>query len=176
MSLWNDSFFQNTNEIVSGFLPWNFLYLTGDFLEAFWGLGLPVGFFVYNITYVVSPQEAPRKLQKNSGQKSRNNFVDILEETVISYGHNKINWPWEDFCKKAGLQLAIGAPRGYSGFEPLTPHCYPRVHGTINGYEYQDKICRLYHSLEMDTCMEAYKPSYLQWNHLNQNLGYPWFL
>ena len=36
MSLWNDSFFQNTKEIISGFLPWNFLYLPGGFLEAFW--------------------------------------------------------------------------------------------------------------------------------------------
>ena len=35
-------------------------------------------------------QEAPRKLQKFSGQKSRNNFVGILEETVISEGHFEI--------------------------------------------------------------------------------------
>ena len=28
-------------------------------------------------------QEAPRKLQKNSGQKSRNNFVGIFVETII---------------------------------------------------------------------------------------------
>jgi hypothetical protein len=29
-------------------------------------------------------QEAPRKVQKISGQKSRNNYVGILEETINS--------------------------------------------------------------------------------------------
>ena len=33
--IWNNSFSQNTNEIISGFLPWNFLYLPWGFQEAF---------------------------------------------------------------------------------------------------------------------------------------------
>ena len=56
-----------------------------------WGLPgiflkLPVGFLVYDISYLVpkSFQEALRKLQKNSGQISKNNFVGILDETIIS--------------------------------------------------------------------------------------------
>jgi hypothetical protein len=36
-------------------------------------------------------QEAPRKLQKNSGQKSGNNFVGILEEVFGPKGHSEIN-------------------------------------------------------------------------------------
>ena len=37
--------------------------------------------------------EAPRKLQKNSGQKSRNNFVGFLVQTMTPKGHFEINWP-----------------------------------------------------------------------------------
>ena len=40
-----------------------------------------------------SLQEAPRKLQKISGQKSGNNFVAILEEVFGPKGHSEINWP-----------------------------------------------------------------------------------
>jgi hypothetical protein len=36
-------------------------------------------------------QEAPRKLQKKSGQKSRNNFVGFLEEVLTPKGHFEIN-------------------------------------------------------------------------------------
>ena len=36
-------------------------------------------------------QEAPRKVKKNSGQKSRNNFVAFLEEVLTSKGHFEIN-------------------------------------------------------------------------------------
>ena len=50
--------------------------------------------------YIPSPQEAqrasmkpPRKLQKNSGQKSRNNFVGIFVQTMKPKGHFEINWP-----------------------------------------------------------------------------------
>ena len=98
MSLWNDNFFQNTNEIISGFLPWNFLYLPGGFLEAFWGLlycRLP-----YLWYYLLSPQEAqrasrkpPGSCKKKSGQKSRNNFFGFLEEVLTPKGHFEINWP-----------------------------------------------------------------------------------
>ena len=48
--------------------------------------GLPVGFFIYDITgSLKSFQDAPRKLQKILGQDSRNIFVGILEETDFSY-------------------------------------------------------------------------------------------
>jgi hypothetical protein len=36
-------------------------------------------------------QEALRKLQKNSGQKSRNNFVGIFVQTIIPKGHFENN-------------------------------------------------------------------------------------
>jgi hypothetical protein len=36
-------------------------------------------------------QEAPRKLQKNSGQKSGKNFVGFLEEVLTPKGHFEIN-------------------------------------------------------------------------------------
>ena len=73
------SIFQNSNENIVRILA----------LEVFvasWGLpgfflGLPVGFLIYNITYLLSPQETPksfqearRKLQEISGQKSLQNF------------------------------------------------------------------------------------------------------
>jgi hypothetical protein len=36
-------------------------------------------------------QEAPRNVQKISGQKSRNNFVGIFVQTIIPKGHFEIN-------------------------------------------------------------------------------------
>ena len=64
-----------------------------NFFAAFWGLpGSFLGFewpSLFMILLTKSPgntksfQEAPRKLQKNSGQKSRSNFVGILDETNI---------------------------------------------------------------------------------------------
>jgi hypothetical protein len=38
-------------------------------------------------------REAPRKLQKKSGQNSRNIFVGLLDETDFSKGHFEINGP-----------------------------------------------------------------------------------
>ena len=89
MSLWNYSFIQNTNEIISGFLPWIFLQLPGGFLEASWKLFELPGDLVSNIINKEAEapksfQEAPRKVKKISGQKSRNNFIGILDETIIS--------------------------------------------------------------------------------------------
>ena len=47
-----DSFSQNTIEIISLFLPWNFLQLPWGFLEAFGAsCWLPVGFLICDITY-----------------------------------------------------------------------------------------------------------------------------
>ena len=74
-----------------GFIVWTknqrnyFWIFVLSFFVASWGLhrsflGLPVGFLVYDITYLLSYQEAPRKLQKNSRQKSRNNFVGFLSK------------------------------------------------------------------------------------------------
>ena len=51
------------------------------------------------ILYTKSPgspksfHEAPRKLQKNSGQKSRNHFFGIFVQTMKPKGHFEINWP-----------------------------------------------------------------------------------
>ena len=58
-----------------------------------WGLpgsflGLPVGFLIYDITYLLSSQEAPRRppgsYKKFQGRNPGNNFVGILDETIIS--------------------------------------------------------------------------------------------
>ena len=38
-------------------------------------------------------QEAPKKVQKISGQKYRNSFVGFLEEFLIPIEHFEINWP-----------------------------------------------------------------------------------
>ena len=50
--------------------------------------------------YILSPQEAqrasmkpPGSYKKNSGQKSRNNFVGIFVQTMKPKGHFEINWP-----------------------------------------------------------------------------------
>ena len=96
MSFWYYCLDKNTNEIISGFLPWNFLYLPGGFLEAFWGFLQASLFMILHTKSPGSPKsfhEAPRKLQKNSGQKSRNNFVGIFVQTMKPKGHFEINWP-----------------------------------------------------------------------------------
>ena len=96
MSLWFHRLDKITNEIISEFLPWNFLYLPGGFLEAFWGFLQASLFMILHTKSPGSPKsfhEAPRKLQKNSGQKSRNNFVGIFVQTMKPKGHFEINWP-----------------------------------------------------------------------------------
>ena len=90
------SIFQNSNENIVRILA----------LEVFvasWGLpgfflGLPVGFLIYNITYLLSPQETPksfqearRKLQEISGQKSLQNFCCFFVETMTPKRHFEIN-------------------------------------------------------------------------------------
>ena len=57
--------------------------------------------------YILSPQEAqrasmkpPRKLQKTSGQKSRNNFVGIFVQTMKPKRHFEINWPLQMIAVK----------------------------------------------------------------------------
>ena len=91
-----DSWFQNVL-LVRKLLPRNqrnYFWISAlKFFVASLGLpgsfwGLPEGFLMYDIT-----QEAPRKLQKNSGQKSRNHFVGIFVQTIIPKGHFEINWP-----------------------------------------------------------------------------------
>ena len=75
---------------------WNFLYLPGGFLEAFWGFLQASLFMILHTNSPGSPKsfhEAPKKLQKNSGQKSRNNFVVIFVQTMKPKGHFEINWP-----------------------------------------------------------------------------------
>ena len=99
MSLWFHRLDKITNEIISEFLPWNFLYLPGGFLEAFWGFLQASLFMILHTKSPRSPKsfhEAPRKLQKNSGQKSRNNFVGIFVQTMKPKGHFEINWPLAD--------------------------------------------------------------------------------
>ena len=57
--------------------------------------------------YILSPQEAlrasmkpPGSYKKNSGQKSRNNFVGIFVQMMKPKGHFQINWPLARWEKK----------------------------------------------------------------------------
>ena len=96
MSFWFHRLDKITNENISEFLPWIFFYLPGGFLEAFWGFLQASLFMILHTKSPGSPKsfhEAPRKLQKNSGQKSRNNFVGIFVQTMKPKGHFEINWP-----------------------------------------------------------------------------------
>ena len=96
MSFWYYCLDKNTNEIISGFLPWNFLNLPGASWKLF-GASCRLPCLWY---YIPSPQEAqrasmkpPGSYKKNSGQKSRNNFVGIFVQTIKPKGHFEINWP-----------------------------------------------------------------------------------
>ena len=96
MSFWFHRLDKITNEIISEFLPWNFLYLPGGFLVAFLGFLQASLFIILHTKSPGSPKslhEVPRKLQKNSGQKSRNYFVGIYVQTMKSKGYFEINWP-----------------------------------------------------------------------------------
>ena len=96
MSFWFHCFDKITNKIISEFLQWNFLYPPGGFLEAFWVFLCASLFMIFHTKSPGSPKsfhEAPRKLQKNSGQKSRNNSVGIFVQTMKPKGHYEINWP-----------------------------------------------------------------------------------
>ena len=62
--------------------------------------------------YILSPQEAqrasmkpPGSYKKNSGQKSRKNFVGIFVQTMKPKGHFEINWPLETFLFKFSIGL-----------------------------------------------------------------------
>ena len=57
-------------------------------------------------------QEAPRKLQKISGQKFRNIFVGILDKTDFSLGHSEINWPLDrPYLKKTTREEGSGGQK-----------------------------------------------------------------
>ena len=96
MSLWFHRLDKKPTKLFLDFCPGFFLYLPGGFLEAFWGFLQASLFMILHTKSPGSPKsfhEAPRKLQKNSGQKSRNNFVGIFVQTVKPKGHFEINWP-----------------------------------------------------------------------------------
>ena len=66
------------------------------------------------ILLILSPQEAqkpskksPGSYKKISGQKSKNNFVDTLEETIIAQGHYKINRPLASQTPDTGLFIFV---------------------------------------------------------------------
>ena len=103
MSLWKISLSQNSNKIISGFLPWNFGSFLGASWKFFWAsCRLPYLFMISLIKSQGSPksfQEAPKKLQKISGQKFRNNFVASLGQTNFSLGYYKIIWPLKKWQK-----------------------------------------------------------------------------
>ena len=110
-----DSWFQNVL-LVRKLLPRNqrnYFWISAlkffcSFLGASWKLfGLP-GDIVSNIIHKEAyrkPQKASRKVQKNSGQKSRNNFVGFLEEVFWPRGHSEINWPLAAFKNFLTLRL-----------------------------------------------------------------------
>ena len=111
MSLWNDSFVQNTNEINSALNFFVASWVKRFMSVFFYSWGLP-GDLVNNIinkeAYLKEAPKAsrkpPRKPRKISGQKSRNNLLGILEETFISY---------KDILKLTDLYLLrAGNPTG----------------------------------------------------------------
>ena len=74
-------------KLFPGFCPEIFCTFLGASWKLFWdSCRLP-----YLRYHLLSPQEAPRKLQKNSGQNPGNNFVDFLEEVFTPKGHFEIN-------------------------------------------------------------------------------------
>ena len=105
MSLWKISAIQNTNEIISGFLTWNFC-----------SLGLPGSFLGFLITHQVptkpkklpgSLQEASRKLQKIRGRDPYNIFVAIWVEAMTPKRNSKINWPLVLAFPDTALQIKM---------------------------------------------------------------------
>ena len=83
--------------IVSSKIPTKlFLDFYPEIFVSSWGfsgsfLGLPVGFLIYDITYKISPEwsqrasrEPPGSCKKIEGRNPGNNFVGILDETIIS--------------------------------------------------------------------------------------------
>ena len=73
-----------------------FCSFLGGFLDNFWAFGgLSIQYHKQESLQEApkSFQEAPRKVQNISGQKSRNNFVDIFVQTMKPKGHFEINWP-----------------------------------------------------------------------------------
>ena len=76
---------KNTNEVISGFLPW-------VFFVASWGLFGTSCRLPCLLYYIVSPQEASRKLQKISGQ-NLSNFSVVFWSKRFFQRHFEINWP-----------------------------------------------------------------------------------
>ena len=79
MSFWCHRFDQKTNENIVRISALKVFIASLGFLGSF--MGLSVGFLIDDIMYLLSPQEAqksfqeaPRKLQKISGQKSLQYF------------------------------------------------------------------------------------------------------
>ena len=89
MSLWFHRLDKITNEIISEFLPWNFL-------EAFWAFLQASLFIILHTKSPGSPKsfhEAPRKLQKKLRAEIQKYFVGIFVQTMKPKGHFEINWP-----------------------------------------------------------------------------------
>ena len=112
LQFWVD--FTTKGQLISkclfGFLVWTksptklFLNFCPEifwtFVGASWKLFEASCRLPYSWYYLLSPQEAekasreaPRKVQKISGQKYRNNSVGFLEEVLTPKGHFEINWP-----------------------------------------------------------------------------------
>ena len=68
MSLWKISLSQNSNEIISGFLPWNFLQLPGDLVSN-----------IINMEAYKKPQGSYKKFQGRNPYKI---FIAILVKTM----------------------------------------------------------------------------------------------
>ena len=49
-------------------------------------------------------KRASMKLQENSGQKSKNNFIGIFVQTMKPKGHFEIYWPLPCFQKEEKVQ------------------------------------------------------------------------
>ena len=105
-------------------LPWNFLYLPGGFLEAFWGFLQAYLFMILHTKSPGSPKsfhEAPRKLQK----KTQGRNPDIISLVFLSKRWNQKDILELTDCYLAGLDRnqvtsQVGLPkRPKNQFEPF---------------------------------------------------------
>ena len=107
--LWNNNFFQNTNDFFFWISVLNFfvtsLGLPGSFLR------LPRDLLSNIITK--ESYRKPRKASRNpqgsyknfQGRNSNNIFVGLLVETMTPKGHFEINWPLASHVLKTELQV-----------------------------------------------------------------------
>ena len=113
MSLWFHRLDKKPTKLFLDFCPGFFC----TFLGASWKLFGAFCRLPYLWYYLLSPHEAkkasrklPGRYKKFQGRNPGNNFVGILEETIISSEHYKINWPLLILPEKSRLEKQLASP------------------------------------------------------------------